>query len=349
MTSHSNDLITYSSGTCLCQCEEKFRLRYEEGIRPRRDDLGARWIGSAVHAGLETFIKKGLTEALARIMEIEKATPGIGEMVLKIVEGAAKARAMVLAASMKWPSTEFSLVEHQVNMEIVNPATGHNSRSFIYAGKIDGVKDNAIIDWKSVSDPSRYIQERTIGHQLECYALALFADGIQANSVQFRLIKRPTIQLSQVSLLDEDGLKIVVDADGNRVMKNDGKPRQSGDPAKGWYLKTRPETGAEFEERCFNQLTSEPGFLIEEERFFNVGRMEDAQRWLWSVSKRILSNRNTGHWLRNEHACWIFNRSCEFMPICQTACAGGDPQEIIKCEFERVGTGHVELTKEAAA
>lgn len=343
--SPSNHLITYSSGTCLCSCEEKFRLRYEEGLKPLADDIGARWIGSAMHAGLEAYIKHGLDAALESIKAIEESTPGIGDMVFKTVEGAAKARAMVRAAAIKWPSTAFSLVEHKVNMEIQNPETSGSSRSFVYAGKVDGVVGEALIDWKSVSDPARYIQEKTIGHQLECYALALFEEGVQVNSVQFRLIKRPTLQLSSIPVLDTDGQKVVLDVQGARVFKKDGKPRQTGDSASGYTVQTRPETGDEFEARCFEQLISEVGFLVEEERFLNVARMEDARRWLWSVSKRILSNRNTGHWLRNEHACWIFNRSCEFLAICQTACAGGDTQQIIDTEFEREETGHVELAE----
>jgi len=267
-----------------------------------------------------------------------------------VTEGAAKARAMVRAVALKWPDRNFDMVEQVVEKDIVNPETGGVSRSFAYKGKVDGVVGGAIIDWKSTADPAKYIMHRTIGYQLELYALAL-AETMEVNisSVQFRLIKTPQIRLSQIPVLDADGLKIVVDADGARVLKANGAPRESGDTALGYVLTKEYESGAAFEARCFTLLTEEPGYLIDEDRFLNDARLLEAEKWLWAVSKRILDNRKTGFWMRNEHACHNFNRACDYLPICEIACSGGDVSVIMETDYHRVESGHVELPVAAVA
>ena len=49
--------------------------------------------------------------------------------------------AMMNGYTRRYPSEQFEVIalEHQFRGEIVNPATGANSRSFILAGKIDGL------------------------------------------------------------------------------------------------------------------------------------------------------------------------------------------------------------------
>ena len=61
------DIVTYSSGTTLCHCEQKYCLRYEKGLVPRHEDCEAKWVGSAMHVGQEVLAAKGMDAALEAI------------------------------------------------------------------------------------------------------------------------------------------------------------------------------------------------------------------------------------------------------------------------------------------
>jgi hypothetical protein len=86
------------------------------------------------------------------------------------------------------------MTEQVVTMPVVNPDTGKPSRSFVYAGKIDLIDGDTLVDWKSVSDPEHFIQQKTIGFQGELYALALEAAGTPIARIIYRLITKPTIK-----------------------------------------------------------------------------------------------------------------------------------------------------------
>lgn len=80
-------------------------------------------------------------------------------------------------------------------MPVVNPDSGRSSRAFTYRGKVDLVEGGRIVDWKSVADPDSFILKQTIGYQAELYALALQHSGTPITSIEYRLIRRPTIRL----------------------------------------------------------------------------------------------------------------------------------------------------------
>jgi len=93
-------------------------------------------------------------------------------------------------------TTTQTQVEQIVTMPILNPeaARRSESRTFCYAGRVDLVDDDVLVDWKTVADPERYKQKHLIGFQGELYALAMEAGGHPIREVQYRLITRPTIR-----------------------------------------------------------------------------------------------------------------------------------------------------------
>ena len=299
------DILTYSSGTTLCLCEKKYQLRYEQGLRPRRDDNESLVIGSWTHLGCETLRKRGLAASLQAIDQVEAETPAIGPDVFKIQQRAAQARAMVRVASERWPADADprAMTEHVVEMPVRNP-DGGTSRTFRFCGVVDGVEGGTLVDWKTVSDPHEFIQSRNIGYQTELYAAALADAGIHITSAVFRLITKPTIKFCN---------------------KDGGNPQV-------------------YEDRCVEWLKEEPGRLVEHEMWVNQGRIREARYWLWSVSKRVLENRRSGRWLRNEYACRNWSRTCEYMPICEAEASGGDPSDIIRDGFTD-SDAHPELTR----
>lgn len=302
------EILTYSSGTCLCLCEQKYRLRHERCLRPKRDEQDTRDTGRWMHVGLETYRERGLHQALAAIDDLQAQTPAIGPDVFKVQQRAARARAMVQVAADRWPADNATASEQVVSMALINPETGAASRTFTYAGVVDGVDGDTLIDWKAVTDPTEFIESKTIGYQTELYIAALQAcQGIQIRNAVFRLVTIPSI----------------------RFCNKDGGSQRL------------------YEERCLAWLREEPSRLVEHEMWADPGRIAEAKHWLWSVSKRILENRRTGRWLRNEYACRTWNRTCEYMPICRAEACGADAEWIAGESFEVVDDAHPELTAAA--
>lgn len=301
--------ITYSSGTTLCHCERKYYWRYEANLVPLRDDSEARWVGSAMHAGQEALVTGGMEAALAAITAwADQPAIGVGARA-KIEEQTCKARAMVRASAERWPIIG-ETVEHVVSMPLVNPDTGRSSRSFVFHGKFDGLVNECLYDWKNAANPQRMLREKTIGYQTECYAMAAEHMGMRVTSAQFRIIARPTLQFCK----------------------------------SGEYTKKYGGDHEAYEQACYEWLLDDPAKMVEHEVYINAGRMDQARHWLWSVGKRILSNRLSGRWMCNELACHSWNRECPYMPLCEVAASGGDVQWLADQQYE-----HREPHEELAA
>ncbi len=102
---NGRQLLTYSACSTLCSCDQKYYWAYEHGgmgIVPAREDAEARWIGSAMHAGIQGFQASGLGEAFANINEWREANPVLGSDVEKQKTNYRKARAMMRAAMLEW-------------------------------------------------------------------------------------------------------------------------------------------------------------------------------------------------------------------------------------------------------
>jgi hypothetical protein len=97
------DAVTFSSLSTLALCETKYRLRYEERLRPRHDDNEPLRIGSAAHAALEAYAHGGISAATAAVDEWMTANPCIGtEAADRQAVQRAKALAICRAAACRW-------------------------------------------------------------------------------------------------------------------------------------------------------------------------------------------------------------------------------------------------------
>lgn len=300
------EILTYSSLTTLCQCEQRYKYRYEDKLRLAKEEDGeALVIGSAFHVGCDAYLTGGLEAGLQAVADWRHEQHALGEDAnRKLDEQGAKARAMLRASAVKWPRDEATKMSEQlVGMPVVNDETGRASRTFHFQGIVDGITNRRIIDWKGVSNPNDFITSKVIGYQIECYVNALEAQGVEIDCAEFRLVTRPSIK----------------------------------------YCGKDADAGA-YEERCYNWLLDDPTKLVTHEIFIAPTRLEGARRWLWSGTKRILENRKTGIWLRNELACKNWNRDCEYLPLCLGVANGQDVAEIMERDYQ-VDEPHPELAR----
>lgn len=294
MANVSLDILTYSSATTYCLCERKYFWRFERAVRPKREEESdALVVGSVSHVGCDAYVSGGLQAGLDAIADWMKAQNVIGDAVRKAQERAAKARAMVRVAALKWGvEATAPMSEMKVETPLVNPETGRSSRTFRYMGKVDGVDGGRLFDWKFIGDVAKFVKSKVIGYQTEIYAAALASYGIHIDSAEYRLVEKPTIKFC-------------------------GKDKDAG----------------AYEERCYNWLLDDPSHTVTHEVWLNPQRIEMARRWLWDVGQRIADSRKRGAWLTNELACHTWNRQCEYMGLCEIEANGGDPEDLIVTDY----------------
>jgi len=218
-------------------------------------------------------------------------------------------------------------VESEFSFPLLNPESEAPSKTFVEAGKIDGVLRHKAsgtiktLEHKTTSDSiapdSNYWPRLIMDTQPSKYILSLQHRGIVANSALYNVVSKPAQRPKGIPILDDEGRKIVLDAGGQRVFTKDGKkPRETGSPADGYFLQTREETPEEFHHRILDELTGSPGDYFAQREIPRQDRalleyMEDA----WALSQQILYFRRSNLWPRNPSACTQFG-TCEFFDLC---------------------------------
>lgn len=99
-----------------------------------------------------------------------------------------------------------------------------------------------------------------------------------------------------------------------------------------------------YEDRCYEWLL-EPGRMVEHPFMVNRAALDAARRWLWDTTRRQRQNQLSGVWLPNEHACFQWERECEYFPMCEAWKNGTDPN--LRDNYDKVDNRHPELGDDA--
>ena len=130
-TDNGFELLTQSEVRAYRRCPRYHQLRYEKRLRRLGDPADPLRDGSLTHGALEVWSKtrRDLSAALAYLERC--VDPYVR----------AKIRAMVIGYHVMWEHEpiEWHYVEREYRLPLVNPETGAASRTFLRAGKLDGV------------------------------------------------------------------------------------------------------------------------------------------------------------------------------------------------------------------
>lgn len=335
--------LTHSQIRAYRTCPRKHQLLYVEGIKPE-EDATALYLGTLVHYGLDLW-KEGLMNgmpatALSRFVlgEVRARFQTTDERRLLAYQ---TAEALLWSYMWRWEEQdhqyEYKASEMVFEIPLINPATGAQSKTFTLSGKIDGLvklPDGrlALIEHKTTGsniDPEEdYWKRLRIDSQISLYFEAARYLGWNVETIVYDVIRKPRMRLSQIELRDEDGLKLVCDANGERVRTKDGKKwRESGDAAQGYVLQTREETIHEFVERLTRELQEKPeSYFARREIPRHGSDLVEAQFERWQYAAMIRESRNANRWPRNDASCIGFGH-CEFFGLCSNGqtYSDGDP------------------------
>lgn len=237
-----------------------------------------------------------------------------------------------------------ALIENLVHMPVVNPRTGYRSHTFEFYGVVDRVDPPRINDWKS-GNPARFIKRATIGCQAELYAEAVeHATGATITEVAYRLIDRPTLKYSRPRhswAVMRESRKTAL-----KVYDNEKQARTLAAIQNG-YVESRVQGDATrqvYEDRCLNEwLLADPTRIVDHTLQLTGPRRQHAKQWLWDSCKRILECHQHERWLPNAGACYVFERECPYMGLCECESQGGDVAWIRDESFDGVDDRWPEL------
>ena len=201
-------------------------------------------------------------------------------------------------------------VEEEFSFPLMNPETEHPSKTFVEAGKIDGILREKstgaikVLEHKTTSESvdagSDYWARLAMDGQISKYVLAAMQSGRDVRSVVYDVAKKP----------------------GIRPLRAD---------------KPNAETPEEFFARNLATIRENPSaYYIQREIPRSDSDIVEYCNDAWALSKQILFYRQFKLWPRNTSACTAYGQ-CEFFDLC----AGRASVDGIR--FDRKPKRHAEL------
>lgn len=320
-------VITTSEMATFRRCQHEHHVSYVLGYRGAQKSESLRF-GGLTHVGLEAWWKAAMSGNTDRYDAALEAMRSLAFDDFEFV----RAGVLLQGYELRWGaeiddgSIRVLAVEAEFAVELVNPATGHPSRTFVLGGKIDAVIALAsgrvmIVEHKTTSSDigagSFYWQRLSLDPQIGSYYAGARSLGYDVAGCVYDVLGKPQLRPGSVPVLDENGAKIVLDANGERVRTKQGKWRETASSADGYMLQTRPETADEFRVRLTDHVAENP------DRYYQRGevvRLEaeerDAAIDRWHTARAIREAQLARRAIRNPDACERYGSVCWLFPVC---------------------------------
>lgn len=317
----ASELLTASRMDTLLSCQRRHYWSYEVGLKAVTD-AKALVFGAAWHAAMEAR-----WQGMAFEDALKAATKGVtdfDEYAMATLSG------MLAGYYSRYADCEIVKVLHP-EIEFRLPIEG--SRTFDSAGKIDGLavltdERQCLFEHKTTSDSldadSDYWTRLRFNLQIYQYVQAARSLGWNIELAIYDVARKPSIAPKQVPTLDEQGRKIVLDANGERVMKANGEPRETGDAAKGYTLQSSIETPEQFADRLAADIAERPDFYFARREVPILDQdMQEFEVQRYELGKLILSLRQAEKrcpdrperaWARNVNMMTC--RMCPYTSFC---------------------------------
>lgn len=345
-------LLTKSRLGAARKCKRLHQFQYELGYRPV-DDEDALFFGTLVHAALEAWwnAKK---EGLEEDAWLGRALMALSEAKLEDEFLRARAQVMIVAYHLRWKDEPYEVlgVELAFRSNLVNPATGRASQTWDLGGKLDvlvrDLRDGQVrfmehkTSGEDISAGSDYWKRLRMDTQVSVYFEGTRSLGFDPIACVYDVLGKPAQRPGNVPLLDDEGVKIVLNAMGERVRTKDGKKwRQTADTAEGFVLQTRPETPDEFRDRLTEVVSKEPDrYLVRGEVVRLEAEMAAALGDVWMAGQEIREAELADRWPRNPDACIrVGSGTCPFFAVCAGEASLDDPSR-----YTRNADVHPELS-----
>jgi hypothetical protein len=331
-------IITNSEMATFRRCQREHKLAYIDGYRSAEDADALRF-GTLWPRGLDAWFKGWPIEAC-----IVEACDGAKDDFER-----AKLRVLLIGYDARWGEDKGTLldvegIEETFLTPLTNPATGSESKSFMLGGKLDVRLADGFMEHKTTSDDiglgSIYWRVLTLDSQVSTYYAGAKALGTEPRKCIYDVVRKPRLQPSEtVPVRDDNGFKIVLDANGERVYCKGGKkgeppkPRETASTADGYSLVVRDETPEEYEARLLEDVMANPDAYYQRGEVVRLeAELREAEQDAWDVAQQMLEARRRGRYSRNVSSCRRYGSVCGFFDVCTGVATLEDTSRFVRVE-----------------
>jgi len=313
-------VTTYSMWSLFRNCRKACDWRYVNELVPIKHDHNLSF-GSLIHESLEKWHRhRDLSVVLDHI---DRSLPSRSND-----EGQKAdwhlARAMMKSYAERYPVEDFDVVFLEKTFEgrIVNPATGAPSRSFVLAGKVDGIVcingKFYLLEHKTASQmDGDYLEKLWTDFQITLYAHYVEqVFGIKITGIIYNILVKARLQQSK----GETEAEFEVRRAELLAKSKTGKTTAT---------RKMPESDTDFQERLMAKYT-EPGMFHRETLYISRDQFETLQADLWELTQQFLDCRRRGVFYSNTSYCFFYHRPCAYFPLCRS----GGSENVIENFYE---------------
>ena len=329
----SKGTLTYSALNTFRGCPRRFKHRYVDCLQPR-EKAESLSFGSVIHSGLELWYRSvGQPDRLWKLFDYIDA-----QFLGRTGDAQQKAqwqlaRAMLSSYAKRYENEEFDVVEIEkvFSGEIRNPDTGRASQTFVMAGKADGIVQLSdgmyLLEHKTASTiDSNYLDKLWTDTQIALYSHYLREMGFPIVGVIYNVLLKTRLQQRQGETYEDFEVRRAALAAKNKTGRSNAQIQL-------------PESDEDFQGRLA-QWYADPEAFHRERIYLSEDRMAMLQEEVWEITQQYLDARRRGKWLLNTSNCFSYQRSCEYLPYCQS---GFNPN--VRDNLFDIAPPHGELTQ----
>jgi hypothetical protein len=313
---------TYSMWSLFRNCRKAVELRYLQHLVPLERDRNLHF-GSIIHECLQAWHQR---------RDLEEVLTLIDRLCPERLQDETQRRDWHLATAMTkayaryYASDDFEIIALEKNFAgpIVNPATGAASRSFVLAGKVDGIVriggDNFILEHKTAGQLDGYYLEKLwTDFQITIYAHYIEQTmGIPIAGILYNVLVKAKLQQGKGETEEEYQARRADLLAKSKTGKTTAKRKL-------------PESDEEFQQRLAEKY-ADPEMFHREMLYLSRDRFDVLRSELWELTQAFLDARRRGVFYQNTAFCFNYQRPCAYFPLCRS---NGNPN-VIENFYQRV-------------
>lgn len=308
LTPNGKTITTYSMWSLFRNCRKACELRYLRGLVPLETDHNLA-LGQVVHEALKTWHG---TRNLTQVQDFLDRNYFDRAQNQDQNKDWHLATAMMLGYAARYPTENFEVIalEETFSGEIFNPATGAVSRSFILAGKIDGLvkigEEYFLLEHKTASQLNAdYLERLWTDFQIILYSHYIEqTHGIKVSGVLYNILLKAKLQQSQGETEGEFETRRA------ELLAKSKSGRTTA-------TRKMPESDEDFQARLAEKYT-DPEMFHREMLYLSRDLQTSLQSELWELTQTFLDARRRNTFYQNTSFCFNFNRSCSYFPLCRS-------------------------------
>jgi len=322
MSRNAPMVSTYSMWSLFRNCRKAVEWRHLHELVPVARDRNLHF-GSLIHECLQTWHQNRDLQEVLDLIDRLCAARHQDENQRRDWH---LATAMMKAYAARYAAEDFEVIALEKTFQgtIVNPATGAASRSFVLAGKVDGIvrigADHFILEHKTASQlDADYLERLWTDFQITIYAHYVEQVlSIPITGVLYNILVKAKLQ------------------QGKGETEEEFEARRAELLAKSKTGKTTarrklPETDQEFQQRL-GEKYADPSMFHREMLYLSRDRFDILRGELWELTKAFLDARRRGVFYQNTSFCFNYQRPCPYFALCRS---NGNPN-VIENFYQRV-------------